>query len=171
LLESALVPIPSEAVMPFAGFLVASNEMDFLAAVLAGTLGNLAGSLIAYFLGDRYGKSFLEKYGRYFLISEEHWRRTEEFFRVRGRFAVFIGRLLPAVRTVISFPAGAARVEIVEFTIYTFAGSLLWCLALTYIGVVLGAQWEILRNYSLYLDLLALSAAVLFLAYLLRRQS
>lgn len=171
LLESALIPIPSEAVMPFAGFLVASDEMDFLAAVLAGTLGNLVGSWLAYFLGDRYGRSFLNRYGRYLLITEEHWRHTEEFFQTRGELAVFVGRLLPAIRTIISFPAGMAKVEMIEFSIYTFIGSFIWCLALTYIGVVLGSQWEIIKNYSLYLDILALLILASALIYIFKKRS
>jgi len=171
LLESALIPIPSEVIMPFAGFLAVSGEMDLLAAVLAGTLGNLAGSLLAYFLGDRYGRSFIDRYGKYLFITENHWRHAEEFFQTRGRFAVFIGRLLPAIRTVISFPAGMARVEIIEFSVYTFLGSFLWCLALTYVGVALGAQWEILKNYSLYLDLFALLILALALIYIFRKRS
>ena len=171
LLESALIPIPSEAIMPFAGFLVASGEMDFLAAVLAGTLGNLVGSWLAYFLGDRFGRSFLNRYGRYLLITEEHWRHAEEFFQARGKLAVFVGRLLPAIRTVISFPAGMAKVEMIEFSIYTFVGSFLWCLALTYIGVVLGSQWEIIKNYSLYLDVLALLILAAALIYISKKRS
>ncbi len=171
LLESALIPIPSEAIMPFAGFLVASGEMDFLAAVLAGTLGNLVGSWLAYFLGDRYGRSFLNRYGRYLLITEEHWRHAEEFFQARGKLAVFVGRLLPAIRTIISFPAGMAKVEIIEFSIYTFIGSFIWCLALTYIGVVLGSQWEIIKNYSLYLDILALLILAAALIYIFKKRS
>ncbi|RLE73070.1 MAG: DedA family protein [Thermoprotei archaeon] len=171
LLESALIPIPSEAIMPFAGFLVASGEMDFLAAVLAGTLGNLVGSWLAYFLGDRFGRSFLNRYGRYLLITEEHWRHAEEFFQARGKLAVFVGRLLPAIRTVISFPAGMAKVEMIEFSIYTFVGSFLWCLALTYIGVVLGSQWEIIKNYSLYLDILALLILAAALIYIFKKRS
>ncbi len=168
-LESALIPVPSEAVMPFAGFLVSRGVFGFWEAVAAGSLGNLAGSLAAYALGARYGRPLLERYGRYLLIGEEELSRVEEFFARHGDAAVFFGRLLPAVRTVISFPAGMARVPLARFSLLTFAGSVPWNAALTYAGVVLGENWVLVEEMGGYLDV-AVLAVLALLAYLFLRR-
>ena len=167
LLESALIPIPSEAIMPFAGFLVATGEMDFLYAVLAGTFGNLAGSYLAYVLGSKFGRPFLERYGKYLLITSKHLEYAEKLFNEKGQVTVFVGRILPAVRTVISFPAGIAKMNIVHFTVYTVIGSFIWCTALTYVGLVLKENWKMLENYFLYIDVLVVAAAIGVVLYLL----
>jgi len=164
-LESALIPIPSEVVMVFAGFLVWRREMGFLEAVLAGTLGNYVGSVIVYFLGRGYGFSFLYRYGRYFFISREHLEKTEIFFQEKGKLAVFVGRMLPAVRTFISLPAGIARMSFGEFSIYTVLGSIPWNMALTYLGIVLGENWCLVVKYSSLVDLVAVVLLIAILVY------
>jgi len=163
-LESALVPVPSEAVMPFAGFLVSRGVFGFWEAVAAGSLGNLAGGLAAYWLGARYGRGLLERYGRYLLVGEGELRRVEAFFARHGEAAVFLGRLLPAVRTVISFPAGVARVPLGRFAALTFAGSVPWNAALTYLGVLLGENWRLVEAAGVYLDAAVVAGALLLLA-------
>ncbi len=168
-LESALVPVPSEAVMPFAGFLVSRGVFGFWETVAAGSLGNLAGSLAAYWLGARYGRPLLERYGRYLLISGEELDAVEEFFWRHGDAAVFLGRLMPAVRTVISFPAGMARMPLARFAALTFLGSVPWNAALTYAGVVLGEHWRLVEELGVYLDA-AVVAGVVALALLLLRK-
>ena len=167
LLESALIPIPSEAIMPFAGFLVATGEIDFLYAVLAGTFGNLAGSYLAYVLGSKFGRPFLERYGKYLFVTSEHLEYAEKLFNEKGQVTVFVGRILPAVRTVISFPAGIAKMNIVHFTVYTVIGSFIWCTALTYVGLVLKENWKMLENYFLCIDVLVVAAAIGVVLYLL----
>lgn len=160
-LESALVPIPSEIIMPFSGFLVARREMDFWIVVVMGSIGNLAGSLLAYYLGLKLGRDFILRYGKYFLISREHLKMTEEFFAKYGYIAVFVGKLLPAVRTVISFPAGLAKMDLLQFTVYTLVGSVIWCVFLTYLGVVLGENWEVVKEHGTLIDLLVIVSGVL----------
>ena len=169
-LESALIPIPSEVVMVFAGFLVHRGVFTIVEATLAGTLGNVLGSVAAYILGYRIGRPFIIKYGRYLLLSKEHVAMAEDFFSKRGNLAVFIGRLMPAIRTVISFPAGLARMNFIPFVMLTFLGSLPWNLALTYIGVMLGERWNIVEEFSLYIDLVGIVAITLFAYYILKRR-
>ena len=152
-LESACIPLPSEVIMPFAGFVVYEGKLTLWGITLVGALGNLFGSLIAYYVGLKGGKPFLEKYGKYFLISQNSLNKAHAWFERYGHEAVFFGRLLPGIRTFISLPAGIAEMDIKKFVIYSFAGSLPWCFFLGYIGVVLGSNWELVRAYFHILDL------------------
>ncbi|OGF14673.1 alkaline phosphatase [Candidatus Falkowbacteria bacterium RIFCSPHIGHO2_02_FULL_45_15] len=145
LAESCGVPAPSEVIMPFAGFLVAQGKLGFWAVVIAGSLGNLAGSLLAYYIGWKGGRPLLEKYGKYVLISRHDLDLAERWFTNYGPAAVFSGRLLPVVRTYISFPAGVARMDIKKFSLYTFAGALLWSILFTWLGVKMGDNWGLIR--------------------------
>jgi membrane protein DedA with SNARE-associated domain len=148
LLESACVPIPSEITMLFGGAMTTTafagpgNELGFWAVVLAGTLGNLVGSWLAYWAGDRGGRPLIDRFGRYLLIRPHEVDRASLWFERNGEATVFVSRLLPVVRTFISLPAGVAEMPFWRFTAYTLAGCLPWCLVLTWLGAVMGARWE-----------------------------
>jgi membrane protein DedA with SNARE-associated domain len=160
LLESTGVPIPSEAISPFAGYLVSQGKMGLFAAIAAGVLGNLMGSWIAYFIGLFGGRELWLRYGRYIGVRAHHLVLAERWFDKYGEFTVFISRCLPVVRTFISFPAGTARMNLAKFSFYTLLGCVPWVFALTYFGYLLGENWEEIRSYLHYLDY----AAVLVLA-------
>jgi membrane protein DedA with SNARE-associated domain len=146
-IESACVPLPSEVTMPFAGYLVATGRFNLNLVAAAGAMGCLLGSYVAYYVGASGGRWFLERYGRYLLIAPHELEMADRFFDRWGPLAVFISRLLPVIRTFIAFPAGVARMRFLPFTIYTLAGSYLWCLALAYAGMKLGQHWEALAPY------------------------
>jgi len=141
-IESACIPLPSEVIMPFAGYLVSLGHFNLLGAATAGALGCNIGSTIAYVIAAHGGRSAFERWGRYVLVRHEELDRAERFFARYGAVTVFVGRLVPVIRTFISFPAGLARMPMLKFQIYSFVGSLPWCLALAYAGVVLGARWD-----------------------------
>lgn len=145
-LESCGIPIPSELVMPVAGATAAGafghGSINGAAAVLAGTLGNLVGSLIAYGIAAVWGERFLLGPGRYIGIRRHHVELADRLFQRRGRFLVFFGRMMPVVRTYISFPAGMARMPLVPFSVLTFLGALPWCAALTYAGYQAGQNYD-----------------------------
>jgi membrane protein DedA with SNARE-associated domain len=162
LLESALIPIPSEIIMPFSGFLVAKGELSVIGVVLAGSLGNLAGSVLTYYLGLKVGRAFVIKYGRYILFKKRHLELTEQWFAKYGDRTSFVGRLLPAIRTYVSLPAGLGRTNFKKFVVYTFAGSLIWNSMLTYAGMQLGSNWKNIDHYSIYLDVAAAVAIAAF---------
>jgi len=146
-LESALIPIPSEIIMPFSGFLVFDEKFSFLAVVLWGTIGNLIGSIAAYFIGLYGGRPLIEKYGKFILISRHELDLADSWFKKYGSLSVLVSRMLPVVRTFISLPAGIARMPFGKFCLYTFLGSLPWSFALTYAGIVSGGNWRILEPY------------------------
>ncbi|MEK7557832.1 MAG: DedA family protein [Patescibacteria group bacterium] len=146
-IESACIPLPSEIIMPFAGFLVATGKFSLLGVALAGALGCVIGSVIAYAVGIWGGRKFIEKYGKYILISYHDLDIADNFFNKYGSSAIFFSRLLPVVRTFISLPAGIAKMNFNKFIIYTFLGSLPWCLALAYLGKKLGDHWNTLGVY------------------------
>ena len=154
-IESAMIPLPSELILPYAGFLVSDpNQIEplthqpwnFWIVVIVATIGNSLGSLIAYGIGAWGGRPFLERYGRYLLIRPHEIELADDFFRRWGGPTVFIGRLLPVVRTFISFPAGIARMDLRKFIIYSTAGALPWSMLLTYAGVLLGENWTQIRR-------------------------
>ena len=146
-IESACIPLPSEVIMPFAGSLVASGRFDLNLVAVAGAVGCLLGSYVAYFVGAYGGRRFLERYGRWVLIAPHELAAADRFFDRWGSPAVFLSRMLPVVRTFIAFPAGVARMRLMPFTIYTLAGSYIWCLALAYAGFKLGQHWKELGPY------------------------
>lgn len=146
-LESANIPIPSEITMPFAGYLVFTGSFSFFWVVFWGTMGNVVGSLISYAVGYWGGRPFLNRFGRYLLIKPHDLQTAERFFHRYGAFAVFLGRLLPIVRTFISFPAGIARMNIWKFIAYTTLGCIPWSILLAYAGVVAGEHWDFLGAY------------------------
>ncbi|MEJ7631864.1 MAG: DedA family protein [Rubrobacteraceae bacterium] len=160
LLESMGILIPSEAISPFAGYLVSQGKMSLLAAVAAGVLGNVVGSWVAYFIGLWGGRELWFHYGKYVGVREHHLTIAEKWFDKYGEVTVFVSRCLPVVRTFISFPAGTAKMNFAKFTFYTFAGCVPWVFALTYLGFVLGENWETIGDYLHYLDY-AVAVAVL----------
>jgi membrane protein DedA with SNARE-associated domain len=141
-IESACIPLPSEIIMPFSGYLVSRGEMNLWLVGIAGAFGCVLGSMVAYWVGMYGGRPLIEKYGRYVLISHHDLDLADRWFAKYGEVIVFVSRLLPAIRTFIAFPAGVARMNIPRFIIYTFAGSLPWCIALAYVGQKLGEQWD-----------------------------
>jgi membrane protein DedA with SNARE-associated domain len=141
-IESACIPLPSEAIMPFAGYLASTGRFSLAGAATVGALGCNIGSTIAYVVGAQGGRAVFERWGHYVLISQADIRRADQFFARYGAATVFFGRLLPVVRTFIAFPAGLARMPMVKFQVYTFLGSWPWCFALAYIGYLLGARWD-----------------------------
>lgn len=164
-MESTALPIPSEAVMPFAGFLVYSGKMDMFLVTLAGAIGSLIGALFSYYVGKYLGRPFLLKYGKYILISEKHLITTEKFFQKHGEKAIFIARLVPVVRHLISFPAGAANMNIIKFSFYTFVGAFIWCGILAYAGYLLGYNWHIIKQHTSALDYIFILAVILFIIW------
>ncbi len=171
-IESASIPLPSELIMPLAGWMLIQAKgqpMSYLLlAGLYGALGNLLGSLIAYAVGAWGGRPLLHRYGRYFLITRSELDRADAWFAKYGDWAIFLSRLLPVVRTFISFPAGVVRMPILRFSILTFLGSFPWSLALAYGGYVLGDNWEALRHAMRPFDIpiiIALIALVCFYVY------
>jgi len=146
-IESACIPLPSEVIMPFSGYLVSTGRFNLIWVAVAGAAGCNLGSLAAYYAGAWGGRPLAEKYGRLVLVTRHDLEMADRFFRRYGDWAVFIARLLPVVRTFIALPAGISRMNFLRFNIYTFLGSLPWCLVLAYIGYKLGPGWPILREY------------------------
>ena len=169
LLESTGILIPSEAISPFAGYLVSLGKMSFLGALAAGVLGNLVGSWIAYFIGFFGGRELWVRYGRYIGVRTHHLAVAEKWFERYGEFTVFISRCVPVVRTFISFPAGTARMNFRRFTFYTLVGCVPWVIGLTYLGYLLGENWQEVGAYLRYVDYLVGLAVVVGVAYLLLR--
>ena len=141
-IESACVPLPSEIIMPFAGYLVSTGRFDLYLAATAGAIGCNVGSIIGYELGKRGGRAVIDRWGRYVLMSPDDLDRAERFFARWGDVTVLVCRLLPAVRSFIAFPAGVARMPLLRFHIYTFVGSWPWCFGLAWAGMKLGDQWR-----------------------------
>jgi membrane protein DedA with SNARE-associated domain len=141
-IESACIPLPSEIIMPFAGYLVYQGQFTLHGAALAGALGCVVGSIPAYYLGQYGGRPVIERYGRYVLISQRELDFADRLFQRHGHWVVFAARLLPIVRTFIAFPAGVSRMPMVKFIVYTFVGSYPWCWGLAWVGMKLGEAWH-----------------------------
>ena len=145
--------------------------MTLYGIVIVGAVANLFGALIAYTVGAKGGRPLLEKYGKYILITHSKLELADQWFDKYGNEAVLISRVLPIIRTFISLPAGIARMDIKKFSIYTFIGSLPWCFALAYFGVILGPHWEIIKEYFSVLDIFVLLGLVAFIIYLIYKYS
>ena len=141
-IESACIPLPSEVIMPFSGYLVSTGRFDLLLVATAGAIGCNLGSVVAYELGKRGGRPAIERWGRFVLIGPGELDAADRFFARFGGMAVLIGRLLPVIRSFIAFPAGIARMPLGKFHLYTFIGSWPWCFALAWVGMKLGAAWD-----------------------------
>ena len=172
-IESACIPLPSELIMPLAGWmLIKSLGLSPLYCLMGGALGalgNLIGSMVAYWVGAKGGRPFLEKYGRYILITRHDLDRADIWFKKRGTISVFISRILPVIRTFISLPAGIVRMNLAKFSIYTFIGSFIWSTGLTYGGYLLGAHWEQIRTWMRPFDIPILIVVVLMIAFYVYR--
>ena len=174
--ENACIPIPSELILGFAGYLVFAGHMSFEGALAAGMVGGLLGSIFAYEVGARGGRAFVEKYGKYFLIKKSHVDIAQHWFDRYGLKAVFFSRMLPVVRTFISLPAGFARVDTKRFFVYTIAGSLPWTAAILYAGMVLGESWTLLMEYGheasiIFVVLSLIVIAVLYIRWRKKRSA
>jgi membrane protein DedA with SNARE-associated domain len=175
-IESAMIPLPSELILPLAGFMVSNpaniepltgQPWNFWIVVVVATIGNTLGSLIAYAIGAWGGRPFLERYGKYMLIREHEIEAADRFFEKYGSATVFIGRLLPIVRTFISFPAGVTRMPIGKFVVYSTAGALIWSAILVWAGMQLGANWVQIRDMLKPFDTAILVAVILLFVGLL----
>lgn len=169
LLESMLIPIPSEVTMPFAGFLVSQGKLNFWLVCFIGAAANLAGSLIAYYFGKKGGQvivySVVRKYGKFLLISVDEVEQAEKWFKNHGELIAFGSRLLPVVRTFISLPAGMSGMNVYKFSIYSFAGALVWSAILTQAGVVLGKNWHLLEGIFSKFQFFIIGAFVLLVVW------
>lgn len=165
-IESACIPLPSEIIMPYGGFLVATQPERFSLwwMGVAGAAGCVWGSVVAYWAGMYGGRPFIEKYGKYILIRHRDLDKADAFFAKYGDWAIFISRLLPVIRTFISFPAGISRMNFWRFVVYTFLGSLPWCLALAYVGKILGDRWDTLKTYFHGADAVIGVVIIIFIA-------
>ena len=181
-IESAMVPLPSELILPYAGFLVSDPSQiepltgqpwNFLVVAIVATIGNTLGSLVAYAIGAYGGRPFLERYGKYVLIRPHEIEVADSFFAKHGGATVFIGRLLPIVRTFISFPAGVARMPLGRFIVYSTAGAFLWSILLVYAGTLLGKTWVDIRHalqpFDLLIAVVFVGGVVLFIWWRLGR--
>lgn len=170
-LESALIPIPSEVTMPFAGYLVSQGELSFAWVVIIGAFGNLVGSWIGYavgyFLEETIIVTLIKKYGKFILVTVDEYNHSLKWFNKFGDKIAFFSRILPAVRTFISLPAGLAEMNFWKFSLYTFLGSLVWSVLLTYVGVYLGNKWDTIGAYFHQFDLiLAVLLVIVVLFYI-----
>ena len=171
-IESACIPLPSEIIMPFAGYLVYAGEFNLHWASISGAFGCAVGSTVAYYAGMFGGRPFVEKYGRYVLIRHRDLDKADMWFNKYGEAAVFISRLLPVIRTFISFPAGVSKMNFPRFLVYSFIGSVPWCYFLTYVGKVLGANWQSIKGYfhgaDVIIGIVLLAGFALFLYHHLK---
>jgi membrane protein DedA with SNARE-associated domain len=168
-IESACIPLPSEIILPFSGYLVSTGRFNIHLVALAGAGGCLLGSWAAYFLGSWGGRPLVERYGRYVLISKRDLRWADSWFTRYGDWAIFFSRLLPVIRTFISLPAGVAKMRFWSFSIYTFLGSWIWSYALAYIGFYMGERWETLRSYFHQFDVIIGILVVIGAIWYIRR--
>jgi membrane protein DedA with SNARE-associated domain len=169
MLESMVVPVPSEFVMPFAGFLVAQGTFSFLFVIIASSLGSITGSLIFYYIGKTGGHALVEKYGKYVLVDHEDVKKTEEWFNKRGELTVFVARLVPVVRHLISLIAGIGKMDVKKFSLYTIIGATIWNAILTYLGFILGQHWAEISHYLEQLDLVILILLIVGVVYFVYR--
>ncbi len=164
-IESACIPLPSELIMPFAGYLVYEGTMKLFWVATAGAIGCNVGSLIAYEIGCYGGRPLVERYGRWILLGRRELDWSDRFFARWGYLAVFIARLLPVVRTFIALPAGIARMPRVRFHVYTFLGSWPWCFGLAWLGMKLGENWRVIGKYLHKFDAVVLAVLVAGIAW------
>ncbi len=162
-LESTALPAPSEAILPFAGFLIYTGQFSFWAIIFFSALGSLIGSLFSYYIGFYLGKPFILKYGKYFLLKPDDLTKTENFFAKRGEKTIFFSRFIPVARHFISLPAGVAKMNVFKFSAYTIAGAITWNTFLIWLGFSLKQNWQKLEQYTKYFDYIFLLAIVVVL--------
>lgn len=169
-IESALIPLPSEIIMPFSGYLVSVGRFSLLGVSIAGAIGNLLGSLVAYGIGywggETFVRGFIRRWGKWILLSEKEFNHSTEQFNKYGNIIIFVSRLLPGIRTVISLPAGVAKVSLKKFIVYTTLGSLIWSFFLAFLGVKMGEHWTVLKDYFHKFDaVIGILIVVVFAVY------
>lgn len=170
-IESCNIPITSVIILPFGGYLVSTGQLQFFPAALAGTIGGTVGSVISYYVGLFGGRPFLLRYGKYLGLTTKRLKNAENWLNRYGDITVFISQLVPSIRNLISLPVGAARLRIIPFTIYTFLGSLIWALILTYCGFILGENWEMVRAWVQSIGIFLLLVTILpFLGWFFLRK-
>ncbi len=165
ILESMVFPIPSEAVMPFAGFLVAQGKLDFILVAVISGIASLIGSLLSYYIGYFGGRKFLKKFGKYLLIENNSLKWTEKFFNKYGEKTIFIGRFVPVVRHLISIPAGIGKMNLFKFSFYTVIGASVWNVFLLYVGFWLNTKWEMIYEYSSKVDIVIIVLIAVYAVY------
>lgn len=168
-LESMIVPLPSELVMPFAGFLSVEGKMNFGLVVLFSSLGSLIGSLISYYIGYYGGNKVVLKFGKYLLLDIVDLEKTEKWFQKKGEITIFISRFIPVVRHLISIPAGIGKMNLKKFCLYTILGASIWNAILTFCGYILGQNWNRLRHYSEYVSITVAILLLITGVYFIRR--
>lgn len=168
-LESMVAPVPSEAVMPFAGFLIADGRFTWQGVIAASTLGSIIGSLLSYAAGYYGGRPLVDRFGKYLFLNHHHLDVTERFFTRYGQVTILISRFIPVVRHLISIPAGAGRMNLLRFSIYTVVGAGLWNWILTYGGYVLRNNWETILRHARTVDHVILAVLILVFGYVLYR--
>lgn len=167
-LESMVAPVPSEAVMPFAGFLWFQGTFTLWGVLIASTFGSLIGSLISYWIGAYGGRAIVTRYGRYLFLNMHHLESTERFFARYGEWTIFVSRFIPVVRHLISIPAGVGKMPLLKFCAYTIAGAALWNGFLTWVGYTLGQNWHRMQQYGHAIDIAVVAAIIgmcLFFVY------
>ncbi len=164
-LESAALPVPSEVVMPFAGYLAYQGVFNLYLISILGALGCTAGSVLSYYVGYKGGRPFIEKYGKYLFIESSHMQLAEKWFNKYGDRAVFFSRLLPVVRTFISLPAGIGKYDLRKLVTFSFLGSLPWCFALAYVGFRLGPFWKNIIGFFNGLDIVVIVSIIIIVLY------
>ena len=174
-LENACIPIPSELILGFAGYLVFMGKLTFTGTIIAGMIGGMIGSIITYYIGHFGGRPFIDKYGKYFFMKKSHIDTAQRWFDKYGIKAVFFSRMLPVVRTFISLPAGFAGINMKKFIIFTFAGSLPWTILIIYVGKILGENWikmlSIGHEFSLLICILIVLCIIFFYIRHLRKKN
>ena len=169
-MENACIPVPSELILGFAGYLVSAERMTFTGAMIAGMIGGMAGSIFAYVVGATGGRKFVDKYGKYFFVKKSHVDLAQKWFDKYGIRAVFFSRMLPVIRTFISLPAGFAKVNFKQFLFYTFLGSLPWTALILYAGELLGDNWEYLLELGHKFSAAFIVVSILIVAWLYFRR-
>ena len=163
--ESMILPVPSEAVMPFAGFLVAQGKFNFWIVVIVSAIGSIIGSLLSYWIGMYGGRPIVKRYGKFLLLHEGHLEWTEKWFKKYGDEAVFISRFIPVVRHLISIPAGIAEMNMKKFLFYTFTGAFIWNGFLTWVGMKMGENWEQITGWFRWFDIVIIAVLAALLIY------
>ncbi len=165
ILESMIAPVPSEAVMPFAGSLILTGRFTWAGVLVTSTVGSIIGSLISYYMGLYGGRPLVLRVGKWFLLNEHHLDLTAKFFERKGEWTIFVSRFIPVVRHLISIPAGMGKMRLAPFLIYTTIGAFLWNLILTVVGYQLGRNWQRLDQYTHWLDYVMVLAIIVAAAY------
>ena len=169
ILESMVFPVPSEVVMPFAGYLAATGQFNLILVIAFSTLGSIIGSLFSYYIGKRWGTRLIVSYGKYILVDLDDLKKTEAWFTKRGELTIFASRLTPVVRHLISLVAGVGKMNIKKFTIYTIAGAAIWNALLAYLGYILGKNWEQVTRYTEELSIVVVILLVIGCIYYVYR--